>query len=302
MRHWFRAITRLYPLNTPRASILARLPAIPEAQGDIVGKGGHIFRGYYHKGDDISHSLYWLGDFDPWVGATLRKLARPGEIALDIGANIGVTALELARAVGPQGRVFCFEPMPENLHHLRANVDANATANIEVEPVALSDVDGQARFNFNSTFPGRSTVGPLDPSAPAGTVRVLAFDTWAHERGFDHFGVAKIDVEGHEEKVFAGMAKTLAGQKIESFLFERHLPPNTQSDAVIRLLEASGYDVFRIFKGPLRAYYVPANQAFSGRPTSDFVAVLPGKRLDAIKESVWGPVNRHRLRATEVLR
>jgi hypothetical protein len=131
---------------------------------------------------------------------------------------------------------------------------------------------------------------------------VIAFDAWAQERGFNHFGVAKIDVEGHEEKVFAGMAKALAGQKIESFVFERQLPPNTLSDALFRLMEASGYDVFRIFKSPLRAYYVPANQECSGRPTNDFVAVLPGKRLDAIKDCVRWAGSRQRLPAAVVLR
>ncbi len=100
MSHWFRTFTRLYALNTPRARILAQLPAIPETQGDIVGRKGQIFKGYYRGCDEISRNLYWFGDFDPWVGFTLRKLAKPGEIALDIGANIGVTALELARAVG----------------------------------------------------------------------------------------------------------------------------------------------------------------------------------------------------------
>ena len=232
MSHWIRTMTRLYTLNTPRSSILARLPAVPETQGDIVDKGGQIFRSYHR--DNISHSLYWFGDFDPWVASTIRKLAKPGEIALDIGANIGGTALDLARAVGSARRVFCFEPMPENLRHLRANVAANPNANIEVEPIALSDIDGQAQFRFNSTLPGLSTVVPLDPSNPASAGIVRAFDSWAQERGLEHFGLAKIDVEGHEAKVFAGMANTLAGRKIESFLFERQLPPNTHSDRFSR--------------------------------------------------------------------
>jgi FkbM family methyltransferase len=285
MSHWFQAVTRLYPLNTPRSSILARLPAVPETEGDIVNRAGQIFRSYHR--DNISHSLYWFGDFDPWVASTLRKLAKPGEIALDIGANIGGTAFDLARAVGPQGRVFCFEPMPENLRHLRANVYANPTANIEVEPIALSDRDGQAQFRFNSADPGLSTVVPLDSSNPADAGIVRAFDSWAQERGLEHFGVAKIDVEFHEAKVFAGMANALAGKKIESFLFERQLMPNTHSDPVFRLLEASGYEVFRIYKSPLRVYYVPVAQTCNGRETSDFVAVLPGRKLDTIKESVW---------------
>src|SRR5262249_1479052 len=156
----------------------------------------------------------------------------PGEIALDIGANIGATALELARCVGSRGRVVCFEPMPDNLDRLRANLDANRAVNIDVEPIALSDVDGHAEFNFNAAYPGRSTLGPQEPFESAGTVIVRAFDSWAEERGYTNFGVAKIDVEGHEGKVFAGMEKNLSARSIDSFVFERDVLPETRSDAV----------------------------------------------------------------------
>jgi FkbM family methyltransferase len=220
------------------------------------------------------------------VGFTLRKLAQPGEIALDIGANIGATALELARGVGSQGRVVCFEPMPDNLDRLRSNLDANRAGNIDVEPIALSDVDGHAEFNFDAAYPGRSTLGASPSCESPGTVVVRAFDSWTQERGYTHFGVAKIDVEGHEGKVFAGMEKTLSARSIDAFVFERHLLPDTRSDAVFELLKSSGYDVFRIYKSPMRVYYVPVSRPCNGRITSDFVAVLPGKKLDMIKQCV----------------
>jgi hypothetical protein len=117
-------------------------------------------------------------------------------------------------------------------------------------------------------------------------VIVRAFDSWTHERGYTHFGVAKIDVEGHEGKVFAGMAKNLSARSIDSFVFERHVLPETRSDAVFDLLESAGYDVFRIYKGPRRVYYAPVSRPCNGRETSDFVAVLPEKKLDMIRQCV----------------
>ena len=60
----------------------------------------------------------------------LPTLVSPGDWVLDIGANVGHYTLELARLVGPQGRVIAFEPVPETFSVLAANVECRGrTAN-----------------------------------------------------------------------------------------------------------------------------------------------------------------------------
>ena len=49
---------------------------------------------------------------EPGVRAVLQARLRPGATAVDIGANIGVHALTMAKIVGPSGRIVCFEPLP----------------------------------------------------------------------------------------------------------------------------------------------------------------------------------------------
>jgi hypothetical protein len=99
-----RALTSHYPLNTPRASILRLLPEIPEGFDEFVGKNGIRYKRCLIDVDEVSRSLFWFGDFDPWVNIALKRFSRPGSVAIDIGANIGATALVLAKAVGPTGR------------------------------------------------------------------------------------------------------------------------------------------------------------------------------------------------------
>jgi FkbM family methyltransferase len=271
-----RAITRRYPLNTPRAFILSRLPAIPLEYGPFHGKRGDRYVGYGN--DEVCQSLFWFGDFDPWVIKTIRLLARPGSVGIDIGANIGAVALTLGKAVGPQGRVFCFEPMPPNVAYLKRNIAANALHWIEVEPIALSDNRKQIRMILPRDHAGMSRVASAEESAEEGAtfvVNCITFDQWLSERGHLDISVCKIDVEGHEIEVFAGMERALSDRAVPAFLFERHIAHTVGNDPIFDLLKSKGYRILRIEKGLWRVHYVDIASPLKARPTQDFVAVLP---------------------------
>lgn len=212
-----RAVTTRYPLNTPRASILNALPAIPLKYSEFQGKRGIRYRGYWTNGDEICRSLFWFGDFDPWVDRTLVRLARPRSVALDVGANIGATALTLANAVGPQGRVVCFEPIPPNIAHLRENIDANGVTWVDVVPAALSDKPGQLSMILPRASAGRSSVTTDDDREANFRVSSTTFDDWITTQPPLDISVCKIDVEGHETRVFAGMEQTLSKRIIPAF-------------------------------------------------------------------------------------
>src|SRR5688572_20988587 len=60
--------------------------------------------------EGIDFSIYLLGSFEPATVRAYRRIVKPGQTVLDIGANIGAHTLPLARLVGPGGRVIAFEP------------------------------------------------------------------------------------------------------------------------------------------------------------------------------------------------
>lgn len=270
-----RMVTSRYPLNTPRASILRLLPAVPSHYGEFHGKHGNRFAGYWTGNDEVSRSIFWFGDFDPWVDRTLERLGQPGTTALDIGANIGATALTLARAVGSGGRVVCFEPMPQNISRLEANIATNGLTWVDIEQTALSDCAGTLSMILPKDHAGMSRVSADAAGGDSFQVGSIRFDDWLIVNPLTDISVCKIDVEGHEGQVLAGMTESLATGRIPAFVFERHVDPSVGDDPVFELFKANGYRLFRIEKGLHRVCYVPFGDPPRARPTQDFVAILP---------------------------
>ena len=272
-----RGLLRHYPFYRPRSAILKRLPTVPEGCAPFRIKRGLRISGYYPGNDVISKSLFWLGDFDPWVDAALRRLARPGDTVFDIGANIGATAMALSQCVGPTGRVVCFEPFPLHLPKLRANIACNGLRNVTVHECALSDAPGHLRMGMASgERQGMSRIG-LEDGAVSCDVIADTFDNFCDQHGISKVALCKIDVEGHEASVIRGMEKSLSRGTVESLVIERHIPADAPGDEVLDLLRASGYAILRLHKRLLGAEAVACEQGFlpagRGEPTPDFIAV-----------------------------
>ncbi len=136
----------------------------------------------------------------------VKRLLRPGMHAVDVGANIGYYLLLLARAVGPGGRVSCFEPDPDNLIELERNVRLNGLNGARVYPAAVGaeDTTVELRGGINSVI------------AAGGEIRVslVCLDSVV-TRPVDFL---KIDVEGYEGHVLAGARQVLTEDRPNLFL------------------------------------------------------------------------------------
>jgi FkbM family methyltransferase len=276
-----RSVTRFYPLNSPRASLLRLLPDVPEQFGLFSAKHRLSFADWGAGSDHVAKSLFWFGDFDPWVGQTLSHLVGPDDIVCDIGANIGATALPLARAIGPSGRIYCFEPVNATAQRLSRNIEANGLQNAEVFELALSDQDGTSKIGYDKNQPGMASVNQSDQST---TVLSRRFDAWVEDLNIASIAVCKIDVEGHEPAVVRGMKASLQRGIISSLVFESH--GDRADEEVISSLREYGYKIYRIYKGIYRVYYVSLDGQGKGVPTSDYVAVksrsVAERRLDSV--------------------
>jgi FkbM family methyltransferase len=146
------------------------------------------------------------GRFESAEVETLMDAARPGTVAVDIGANVGIFTVPLARAVGTDGAVWAFEPLPENVGRLHANVSENQLSNVRLFAAAASETDGALSFSIASdsaygstrvVFSGRATGTSL-------TVPAVRLDTEWRRLGMPFVSVIKIDVEGAELAVLRG--------------------------------------------------------------------------------------------------
>src|SRR5262245_6719786 len=90
----------------------------------------------------ISRSLIEYGEWTKGEVEILRRLVRPDDNVLDIGANIGCHTIPLAKAIRQNGLVLAFEPQPKLFQLLASNVTVNGLANARLHNAACGDADG----------------------------------------------------------------------------------------------------------------------------------------------------------------
>ena len=148
---------------------------------------------------------------EPGTGDVLRRLVQPGMTVADVGANIGLLTLVLAWAAGPTGKVIAFEPEATPRANLEKMKYLNGLSWVEVRDQAVGAQAGRLTFHVSDII-GHSSLYALPDTEEASTVEVevVRLDDAAPARRMD---VVKIDVEGAELDVLAGMSGLIARNK-----------------------------------------------------------------------------------------
>ncbi len=163
----------------------------------------------------------------------------PGDLFVDVGANVGIYSLW---AAGHGAHVIAVEPEPSAIHQLRVNISMNPHLRIEVVEAALSDVQGEGQL---------AAQGATSHISSAGTVGAVAIRLTTLDEiigGRSAAGV-KVDVEGAERLVMAGAKRALAEHRIKLLQLEW----NARSELhfgesrlpVLEALRQYGYECFR---------------------------------------------------------
>lgn len=172
---------------------------------------------------EAQRDAYVTGRFDePIVGAAQQMLTPHGSVAIDVGANVGLWTVPLARSAATNhGMVLAFEPVPRNVQHLRANVALNRLDGVvRILPFALSDRDGTADITLREDFCEGATSGNAalviddgqDERFRTLEVRLRRLDDVTGSLP-GPVAIMKIDVEGHEDHVLAGGRRTIAADR-----------------------------------------------------------------------------------------
>jgi len=189
---------------------------------------------YLRQDQYVGRSFAEYGEFSEGEVDVFRQCLRPGDVALDVGANLGAHTVPLAQLVGPTGAVHAFEPQRILFQILCGNLALNEVANVRALPFAL----GRA--------PGSTTVPPLDyrgannfGGIPLGTtagenVPVITLD----QLGLAQVRLIKIDVEGMEIDVLAGGKDTLA--RCRPILYVENDRAD-KAEALVAQLQEDGY-------------------------------------------------------------
>jgi FkbM family methyltransferase len=153
----------------------------------------------------------------------LRKMIEGpggGGVLMDVGANVGDWsrhALAMADAANRQVSVYAFEPCSATCSILRHRL--STAANVEVVPLALSAVEGDADFFSNGAGLGTNSLNAV--SGPISErVRLTTLDRFLHERNIERVAMLKIDTEGLDFDVLQGAQEALADGRIDLVQFE----------------------------------------------------------------------------------
>jgi FkbM family methyltransferase len=168
----------------------------------IVRRSGYVIK-THGSSQWIARKLIIRGTYEPDVLALIAKLLKPGDTAVDIGANIGWHTLHMSAAVGSTGKVLSVEPDPENIRLLKENASRNNCLNVSIGEFAVGAETGRARFYVNSASRGHQ--GLFDHSGSGDAIDVEIRRT-ADVIDPIRPKLIKIDVEGAEPEVWAGMA------------------------------------------------------------------------------------------------
>jgi len=153
------------------------------------------------------------GCYEPGTKELLATLLRPGMIVLDVGAHVGYYTLLAARMVGPHGRVYAFEPEPENYALLAKNVALNGFSNVRLVPKAAMATSGTASLFISAQGNDRHSVFPNPRSLRRETSRevaCVALDDFLQAEGWPPVDLVKLDIEGAEPLALDGMGRLLA--------------------------------------------------------------------------------------------
>jgi FkbM family methyltransferase len=182
--------------------------------------------------------------------AIAKRLVKPDDLVVDVGANIGVYTKFLSLWVGGKGTVISLEPVPRTYAFLRYNARTLGLGNVVTLPFALADRDGTGRMEVPRNAGGQSNIylaRLLDESrSPGGQtvdVQVRRLDSILGLSGNPSF--IKIDVEGNELAVIMGAGRTL--QRARPQLLIEILgdldDTNTEAYSLRRLLCGMGYQL-----------------------------------------------------------
>lgn len=130
--------------------------------------------------------------------------ARPGDVIVDAGANVGFYTLYGARAVGPKGRVYAFEPNPEVFELLKRNAAQNGFGWVFCHPSALSSEEGDVFLTVSSRKTSTAEILRIGKTSGGFEVKSTTLDSFVLKHGITQIDILKMDTEGAETDIVKG--------------------------------------------------------------------------------------------------
>lgn len=167
--------------------------------------------------DDLRLSIH--GVFEQHETELVKKEIKKGDIILDIGANIGYYTLIFAKSVGEEGKVFAFEPEPDNFALLKKNVEINDYKNVILVQKAISNKTGRTKLYLCEEGPGDHRIYDWLDGRQSIEIEVIRLDDYFKD--YDgKIDFIKMDIQGAEGEAIQGMPNLLDKNKTVKIITE----------------------------------------------------------------------------------
>jgi FkbM family methyltransferase len=252
--------------------------------------------------DEIGRVIALTGVFDVCITEVIHRLLDPGDLAVDVGANMGYLTSLMATRVGPAGTVIAFEPHPRVFEVLERNVvrwqNDRTIGTIEARNLALSNTAGVGRLAVQPNFERHMGLASLRAAAESGgpndvEVRLATLDELLGDR---EIALLKIDVEGHEHAVLQGAEALVAEGRVRDVVFEEH---GVHPTPAMSFLESRGMTLLTLdhsLLGP-RVHPVREGPAPPVWPGPNYLATrAPERAFARLRRAGWRSLARRRSR------
>jgi FkbM family methyltransferase len=233
-------ITKLFPfLKVIHASLINRL------KPNLVEINGHKM--ILDSKDSLFLSINKV--YEPFETALVKNEIKKGDIVLDIGANIGYYTLIFAKIIGDEGKVFAFEPDPDNFLLLKKNVELNGYKNVIFVQKAVSNQTGKVKLYISDSNKGDHRI--YDPGDGRHSIEI---DAIRLDEFFEDFqgkiDFIKMDIQGAEGGALQGMLSLIKKNQnmkiITEFWPDALKLFGTDPAEILKLLIDAGFKLNRI--------------------------------------------------------
>ncbi|WP_039938083.1 FkbM family methyltransferase [Streptomyces himastatinicus] len=215
--------------------------------------------------DLIQRYLYLFGVWEPHMTRWLQRRLRPGDVFVDVGANIGYYSILASRLVGPGGTVVAVEASPTFHQLLLRHARRNRSTNIRAVNAAVSDRDELLTFILaSSRNMGANSIVPYDgPAESTFDIAARPLPDLLTEDEIARARVIKIDVEGAEGGVVRGLIPLLPRLRPDAELTievtpERMADLGESVEELLETLTSHGFHTYHLTNDYAAATYPPA--------------------------------------------
>ena len=231
----------------------------------------------HNQNEVISDFLRMYGVWQRPLTVFIDSILKPGDVFVDVGANIGYFSIVAASAVGPKGRVHSFEPDPKNFELLGLNRRLNGLDHIVCHRLALADQPRKTLLYRSTVNRGSHSLRPGPDLTDGIEVSVTTLGRALH-RETTPIRLIKIDVQGTDLWVLKGVGRLLDGRSAKPMIVLEFSPKD--NNALDR-----GLTFFRDFvtQHDYRVHAFIANERLSAIPPRIGLATLLALHEDLVR-------------------